>query len=308
MAVHVRLVGMLVAGDTGKLAVVRRDVVTVGAGGPLAVVPPGIDREIRSVVVERGPGPGHGRVTGRAIGREAGLLVIRVRGPLVVRLVTGVAESAQPVVDPAGMACGAVQGRVGPGQREARLRMVVDRPGPAVRVVALLAGSREPRLLVVRVVGTLLVRLVAGVAEGAQPVVDAAGVTRAARGLQVRTGQREVAVGMVERRRNPRRGTVAHGAVGREPALGVIRVRGSLVVRLVARVADGAEAVVDAAGVAGRAGRRRVGPGQREARLRVVVDRPGPAVVLWHCWQAVENPACWWFGSLVPCQSAWWQE
>ena len=65
--------------------------VAVAAARPLAPVLARVDREVAPVVVEARRPPGARRVAALALDREAGCLVVRVRGAAVVALMAGVA-------------------------------------------------------------------------------------------------------------------------------------------------------------------------------------------------------------------------
>ena len=83
---------------------------------------------------------------------------------------------------------------------------------------------------------------------------------------------------MIESRTGPGGSRMARIASGREPGRFVIRIRGVVVVRLVAAHARGWQCrvvVVDVAHHAGH-GRRRVEPGQRESRVVVIERRSRP--------------------------------
>ena len=70
VVVRVRLV-MLVAGETGEIRRVGTVSVTLGTGRPFAVMFPGEDWEVVSVVVERRPTPGCDHMAAQAGGRKA---------------------------------------------------------------------------------------------------------------------------------------------------------------------------------------------------------------------------------------------
>lgn len=79
-------VGM--AGRARKLRKIVRVVVALRTLAPFAVVRPRVNREILRIVVKIRRYPSRLRVAGRTVRREARLLVVRVRRPVEVRLVT----------------------------------------------------------------------------------------------------------------------------------------------------------------------------------------------------------------------------
>ena len=132
-----------------------------------------------------------------------------------------------------------------------------------------LAGGLEAAGHVVRIVGVLEVRLVAGVAAGRRAGVAGAVALEAA-GRGVRAGQREVRGVVVEGRGLPGLGVVAEHALGVEAGGRVIRVRGAVVVALMAADAGGGLAA-EAPLVAGRAVQRGVRAVEREEGVVVEV-------------------------------------
>ena len=101
-------------------------------------------------VVERRARPCCRGVAGLASGWETGRRVIRIRGGLVVALVTGEAVSRNRRVVVVHVATGAGHGRVLAGQRKRGGAVIERGRNPRRRVVADLALLRESRLSVVR--------------------------------------------------------------------------------------------------------------------------------------------------------------
>ena len=120
-------------------------------------------------VVEGGAGPvgGRGSVAKRAVLREARRLVRRVVGSVVVGLMTAPAGRAIQGVVIIGVARGALLGGVESYQREPGGCVVESGAGPIDHGVAAGTILREARLLVRRVVGVVVVRLVAAPARRA---------------------------------------------------------------------------------------------------------------------------------------------
>ena len=177
----------------------------------------------------------------------------RVVGVVVVGLVTRYARGLREVVVVIHMTRRAGQRRVCAGQREAGRRVVEGGVSPVGCAVASAAIRREPKLLVVGVVGVVVVGLMTRYARGYGDVVVVIHVALRARQAGMRAGQREAGLGVVEGRIGPAGGVVATGAVGREPKLLVVRVRRVVVVVQVTRHARGLREVVIVIHVARRA-------------------------------------------------------
>ena len=123
-----------------------------------------IRRKIR--VIERGSGPCRGGVASRTGGRESGRRMIRVRGSVVVRLVTTHAGCRQRRVVIVHVATGAGHGGVRAGEREGRGVVVERGPAPVGGAVAGITRIREPDLCVIRIGGFVVIRQVTGYARG----------------------------------------------------------------------------------------------------------------------------------------------
>ena len=269
------------AGRRGDVVVVVD--VAVGAQPRRHRVHPG-QSETRGRVVELAIGP-QGRVVAvLAGGRESGCRVRHRSGRIVViGLVAGNAgrhRDAVVVVDVA-INARARRHHVIAGQREASGVVIEGRIQPGRRGMAVLAGLREIRRDVVRIVGVLEVRQVAGHARGAAQgvvVVDVAvGAEPRRHGMQA--GQSKTGRGVVEHAIGPQVRVVALLAGGRESRCCVghwgIRI---VVIGLVARNAGRIRNVVIVVDVAIRALPRRhhVIAGQRERGLRVIKGRRLP--------------------------------
>ena len=200
-----------------------------------------IRREVR--VVERGSGPA-GRGVARVASRgEASRLVIGIRGPGVIRLVTAIAGRRQRrvVVVHVALRAGHVR-RVISRQRERR-GVVIEGGTRPIRGcpggVASIARCGEAHGRVRRVIGAVVVRLVAGNACRARQTVStrwAEGRVVALRALQsrVRALQGEAGGCVIERRTAPIGRRVALIARGREARLHVTRIRGAVEIGLMA--------------------------------------------------------------------------
>ena len=98
----------------------------------------------KGIVIERRLIPRSCVVTCLASIRESGLRVRRVIGLIKVRQVAADAGCRRSHKLAARVAGAAVQGRVGPGQRESRELQVIElRAHPVVHAVALFAGGRQ---------------------------------------------------------------------------------------------------------------------------------------------------------------------
>ena len=215
------------------------------------------ERGLRSVIEGRS-GPIRGGVAELAILRETGGDMVRIVGALVVLQVAGIAGGAQAFVDAARMALNASRGDVLAGQRERGLGGVIEfRAGPIDGGVALRAILREASGGVIRIGGALIVLQVAGIAGRGQRSVLAVGMALRARRGGMLAGERKLGGAVIEGGGHPCRGGVAQLAILRESGGDVIRIRGALIIFQVARVAGGGEPLVDAAGMALDAGRRR---------------------------------------------------
>ena len=133
---------------------------------------------------------------------------------------------------------------------------------------------------VCRVVSAREVSMVAAIAgSGKRTGIVIVGVAQCTGHSRVCPRQRERSVVVVERRACPRRSVVALRAVGRELSGKVRRVRGVVVIGLMATYAGVRQRAVIAGcrGVALRARHGRVEAGQRERSVVVIEGRRGPA-------------------------------
>ena len=162
------------------------------------------------------------------------------------------------------------------GQREGCLIVIEHRSRPRCGCMAGDAGSGEAGGDVIGIRGAGVVGLVAGIAVGRRARKLVVDVARCAGHRDVRAGQRESRLVVVEYRAGPRRGVVAGNACGGESCRNVIWIRGAAVIGFVARVAVSRRAGKLVVDVARRAGDGGVGAGERERRLVVIEHRAGP--------------------------------
>jgi len=234
--------------------------------------------ERRGGVVEGGAGPVGSGVAHGAILRESGCLVRWISGSVVVGLVTvpaGGAGEAEIVVY---VALGALQAGVRAGQGEAGCGVIEGGAGPIGGGVASGAVLRETGGSVRRVVGVVVVGLMAAPASPAGEAVVVIDVTLRALEIEVRAGQGEAGGGVVESRAGPvsNRRTVTQSAVLGESRSLVGRIVGVVVIDLVAAPARGAGEAVVVVDMTCRALLGGVRPYQREAGGGVVECRTVP--------------------------------
>ena len=202
--------------------------------------------------------------------------VVGVLDRLVVGLVAGEAVGGRPRVLPTHVATSAVHLLVGSGEREPGLAVIERGRSPAVHAVAARARRGEGGRHVVRVLGGLIVRLVAGEAVGGRARVLAAHVAAGTGHRLVPAGEGEPGLAVIEGGRSPGVRGVAGEAGGREAGRDVVRVLGGLVLGLVARDAVGGRARVLASHVTLGAVHALVGAREGESGLAVVGEGRGP--------------------------------
>jgi len=278
------VVGVVVAMASGALehAVVARIRVARRAH---TVRVPVIRREIG--VIERRPSPTRRGVAGIAGLREAGRGMVRVRRTLIVRIVAAVARGRQRRVVVVHVALGAGHvGRVISRQGERRRGVIEGCAQPVGEIVAGVARGRETDGRVRRIIGAVVIRLVA---LDARRIRNRVGPTREqrrivalrARHRRMEPGQREPRGSVIEGRTQPVGGGVALIARRRESGRHVVRIGRSVVVRLVAGIAHRRAseiiwATLERRRVALRALQGRVEPGEGETCGRVIESRTQP--------------------------------
>ena len=160
---------------------------------------------IRIAVIRREPGvvedrtePRTGVVAGLACCREPSRNVVRVVGPLIIRLMAPITSCRQGRVVVVDVALRARNSHVEAGQRKRR-QIVVERClQPRGGVVADLAGVGESNRSVRGIVGAVVIRHVARRARRIGQVVIPVHVTLRARSSQVHARQWEPCVVVVE--------------------------------------------------------------------------------------------------------------
>lgn len=277
VAIHalVILVGLRLLVTTRALE--HRIVVRVGVtGGTHSIGAAMIGREVS--VIKGCTSPGSGRVARLASGRETSGNVIRIGRAVVIGRVTAVTGSRQGRVVVVHVATGACHGRVRTRQRECGVVVIEAGIGPRGGAVAHVARGREADLRVVRIIGVVVIRLVAGDATGvrAGQLVIAVHVALLASDRKVEAGQCPARRRVIERATAPVGRRMALVASGWEAGLNVIRIGGAVVIVLVTVDAGAARKLVVVVDVALRALQRSMGAGQREAGGRVIERGIGP--------------------------------
>ena len=157
--------------------------------------------------------------------------MIGIRSRLIFLQVTGAASGGKPLIDAARMALRATRGSVLAGQRERRLRGVVERGAAPVRgAMAELTILREAGGDMVGIVGALVVSQVAGIARGGQTLVNAARMALNASCREMFSGQWERGLsGVIELGSAPIDRGMAEGTILRESGGHVVWIGGALV-------------------------------------------------------------------------------
>ena len=174
-----------VAGRTGENGVVGGIRVAIAAELRCVV------RNRKPSVIEGRAGPARGRVTRGAGGGETCSHVIRIRGPGVVRFVTGVAvawSTGELAID---MAARTRHGQVCASQRKRGVGMIKSAVRPFDCVVTGRASRWKTRRRVIRVGRSRVVCLVTGVAVSRCPRELPINVTTAAWNCHVRARERK---------------------------------------------------------------------------------------------------------------------
>ena len=147
----------------------------------------------------------------RAIRREAGRGVFRVGRDVVGCQVTAGALRRSVGELVVGVAANAFQAGVGTGEEESYLTVIKGRPQPpSCYCMANRAILWEPGATMVRILGAVVSRLMAGPAPGADPYILIVRVALGAHHRRVRSGQRELRLNrMIEFGPHPLRRRVA---------------------------------------------------------------------------------------------------
>ena len=227
--------------------------------------------------------PVHGVMAGLARQRKARLDVIRVRGLVVVLLMTGDATRLVELVIVIDVAIGASArwDGVRPGQRPSSLRMIELAVHPVDRVMTGFTGSGETgRDMVNGLLGVVVILLMAGDARSLGQVVIVVDMAiRAGAGRHgMAASQREFGFIVFKLSRLPGVGRMAYFASLGEAALYVVRVLAVLEILQVTGDAGSLSQIVVAVDVTISALARRNGMGasQRESGFGVIEVRRRP--------------------------------
>lgn len=232
------------------------------------------EREISLVMVKRCRIPGGGIMAGRTILAEIISLMIRVISIAIISFMARPAISRRIRIT-GRMALYAIQRDMRPAQREIGLAVVKNRGRPGGGTMAAGAILIEIISFMIGIGSTAVVRFVARPAIG-RGVRVARGVTLVTIQCQVRSGQGEIRIVMIEDIGVPAGGIVALGAIVRIVVRLVIGVIGITIVIFVARPAIrwririACRMTLDAI-------KRNMRPGQREICLIVIKSRRIPA-------------------------------
>jgi len=225
-------------------------------------------------VIKRAATPVRSAVALIAGSRESRLHVVWVGGAVVVGQVARDAGAAGELVIVVHVALRTLHGCVESGQRKAGSRVIESRIRPVGGAVAGLASCREAGRCVRRIVGAVVVGLVATDAGriGAGQVVVAIDVTLLARHGGVEARERKAGGRVIKRTAAPVSGGMAVLASRREPSRHMWRVVGVIEIGLVTTDAGRVRTrqVVVTIDMALRALQRKVRTGQGEARGRVI--------------------------------------
>jgi len=227
-------------------------------------------------VIKLGVSPEHGIVALFAGGGETNV-IHRCRRAVEVLLVTRHAGCNRNVVVVVDMARGAGRRQVRSGQRKAGRGVIKLGVGPEHGIVALFARGRETGVGD-RGGGAVKVLLVAGDTGDHRNVVVVVDVAGGAGRGDVRAGQRERRLGVIEDCRLPGGRVVANLTGLRKTQAHVIGILGAVEIRQVAGDATRNRNLVVVVDVAGGAGCRRVRARQRERSLGVVKRRRSPGI------------------------------
>lgn len=227
-------------------------------------------------VIESRVQPGGGVVTGRTGGWELGRRVIRVRGVVVIRLVTGIAIRRHRGVVVVHVTTVTGNRNVRAGQRECGVVVIKVRAVPGRGVVAHFAGLRETRGFMVGIGGVVVIGEVAGHAGRVCQVVIVVDVALRALQRGMRSGQGETGGTVIENRPRPGNCAVAAVAGLRITQLRVVGIGGALIILEVAIHAGAAGQAVIVVDVTLRAVERGVRSGQRPSGGGVVEYRARP--------------------------------
>lgn len=188
---------VFVANDAAEDGIIVRIGVTIAAAIPFVAMASGVDGEIQPIVIklripiERG-------MARRAFQRKSGGGMIGVLCAIVIGFMAEKAVRRGSGVLPVDMAFQTVHGTMRAGKRKIRLVMIKGRAVPSGGVVT---DCAVMRIVIRRMVGIcypVVVRLMAGETRGGGSGVLPVNVTQGTACQQVRSGQREVGLIVLE--------------------------------------------------------------------------------------------------------------
>jgi len=266
--VHSALV-VLMAGEAGIDRVITGIGVALVAGAPCSCVVSGVDREIRSVMIESGRRPARGRVTGYAGRGEMRSLMVGIARVVVIGLMAEITIRRRALKLSIDVAQIARDIDMLPRQRKRGVAVIERRRIPRRGTVARQAIVIELSRHMVRIRHVLIVRLMARIAIRRETLVLAVDMTQITDRVDVRASQRKRGRRVVEGRRIPHAGIVTGQTVVIKLVGHVIRIGHAVKIRLMAGVTVTAGSVERPAAVTGLTGEGAVRTGQREARTVV---------------------------------------
>ena len=211
-----------------------------------------------------------------ASGRESSCLVVRVCGAVVILLVTGITIGGNVYVVVVHVALVAGHGLVCTSEGKFRLTVIEGRGYPRRRVMTHFTLLRESCLPVIGVVGLGVVRQMAGDTRRVRQFVISVDVALRTLQRRMRAGQSPSGLAVVELCPGPGRRAVASVAGSGESGLGMIWIRGAVVVLHVTGAASSTGQLVVPVHVALRARQTGVCSGERKARAGVIETRIAP--------------------------------
>jgi hypothetical protein len=166
----------------------------------------------------------------RAGGREAGGLMTRICGVPVFSRMTGITVRRGPRIFAINVAQVALHGRVRARQRKPSRTMIERRPRPGSCIVAGRTLLGESCLGVIRICCPAVIREMTGDARCRKPGIDIVLMTCCACHPGVGTRKREWCIAVIKSGSRKSCSGVAKRAVLREPGLGMIRARRTVVI------------------------------------------------------------------------------
>ena len=232
-----------------------------------------VEREERVVGCRQcGRNPRCRCVAGHARGGPSSRYMVWIGCSCEIRFVARIAVSRRAYEDVIYVAQSASDRSVCAGERERRVVVIEDRPGPVCRRVAGVARGGESRSSMGRVRGSIPIGLMAAIAGGRQRCVVVVRVAGRACNGRMESRQRERRGVVVKRGRTPGGCRMANRAIRRESRSDVIWICRTSKVRLMARIACGWRVCVAVIDVALRTSQRRVETGKWIVCISSVIE------------------------------------